>query len=95
MTYPREKQFGTVTGVSDMAANGVIPINAPLMDGLSLITLAQATAGILATLPIPSITNEQKSVTVINTGTVSVNVNGIDIAAKGKANFVFYSGTWY
>jgi len=78
--------------VANLAANGPLA-TAPLsVDIASTLFLNQTTAGIVATLPVPTVSKARR-LTLVNLGTASITVLGISCATSVPQTFVWNPST--
>jgi len=87
------KQVGLVATIANLAASGALTV-AGAVEQYRILHLAQTTAAIVATLPAPVDATVLFALSAVNTGTASIVVEGLTIAAGGAGSFAWTGSAW-
>lgn len=78
----------------NFAANGSLGTAANTVDKYHTFYIPQTTVGISLTLPTPTVTSDSTQISVHNTGSASITVNGLVIAANEAGLFQWNGIVW-
>ena len=95
MSIIAPKQVGLTAAIADTAASGPITLPAgTFSEQYRQLRLAQATAGVVATIPDPSDTSIEFGLIVTNEGAESISLYGTTITTDSFAKFVWDGSQW-